>query len=169
MHGLYICPDIDTVTYTLAGVNNIETGWGLKGETWLAMESLKKLGGKTWFNLGDRDLATHLERTRRIMAGESLTEITSDFCRKFKISAQILPVSNDSVKTIVETENGDMDFQDYFVRDQCKAVVSGFRFEGSGQAEPNPMFMEALSDPSLKAVVICPSNPFLSKSSYDTS
>ena len=161
-YGLYISPDLDTLMYTISGNSDTEKGWGLAEESWDFMKSLGRLGGETWFNLGDKDLATHLERTRRIMVGESLTEITSDFCRKFKISAQILPVSNDSVKTIVETENGDMDFQDYFVRDQCKAVVSGFRFEGSGQAEPNPLFMEALSDPSLRAVVICPSNPFLS-------
>ncbi len=160
--GLHVSPDLDTLMYTLSRKADKEKGWGLENETWECMKSLERLGGETWFKLGDNDLATHLERTRRLKAGETLTEITADFCRKFGISVQIVPISNDSLRTKVETANGEMDFQHYFVREKCKAVVKGFRFEGADHAKPNPVFQDALRHPSLKAVVICPSNPFLS-------
>jgi|TARA_B100001964_G_scaffold191647_1_gene214077 LPPG:FO 2-phospho-L-lactate transferase len=160
--GLHISPDLDTLMYTLSGKADTKKGWGLANESWECMQALERLGGETWFKLGDNDLATHLERTRRLRDGESLTEITSDYCRRFGILTRIVPISNDSVRTIVETEDGDMEFQVYFVREQCKAVVKGFHFEGADQAKPNPVFLDALRHPSLKAVVICPSNPFLS-------
>ncbi len=159
--GLLVCPDIDTVTYTLAGVNNPETGWGRAGESWNAMEALTALGGVTWFRLGDRDLALHLERTRRIAAGETLSGVTADIARRLGIRAAIAPMSDQPVRTIVETPDGPLPFQHYFVREQCRPRVTGFRFEGAEAARPGPAFAAAL-ERGVSAVVICPSNPFIS-------
>jgi len=160
--GLTICPDIDTLTYTLAGISNPETGWGRDGDTWQFMASLDALGGETWFQLGDRDLATHVERSRRLAAGETLTRITEDFSRRLGIGPRTLPMSDTPVRTIVETPDGPLPFQHYFVREQCAPVVTGFRFDGAADARPAPGVAEALADGSLGAVVICPSNPFIS-------
>ena len=160
--GLHVSPDLDTLMYTLSGKADPEKGWGLASESWAFMQALEALGGETWFQLGDGDLATHVERTRRLRAGESLTEITSDFCRCLGIVSWIVPVSDDAVRTIVETPDGDLAFQHYFVRERCQPTVSGFRFQGADAAQPNPLFGEALRNPSLQAVVVCPSNPFLS-------
>ncbi len=160
--GLSISPDIDTLTYTLAGINNQEMGWGRAGETWAFMKALKSLGGETWFNLGDGDLAIHLERTRRLAAGENLTEVTQVFCKELGIPTKILPMSDDPVRTIVQTENGPLAFQHYFVRDRCRPAVTGFVFEGAEAAQPNPEIIKALASPELEAIVICPSNPFIS-------
>ena len=160
--GLHVSPDLDTLMYTLSGKADSEKGWGLASESWAFMQALEALGGETWFQLGDGDLATHVERTRRLRAGESLTEITSDFCRCLGIVSRIVPVSDDAVRTIVETPNGDLAFQHYFVRERCQPTVSGFRFQGADAAQPNPLFWESLRNPSLQAVVVCPSNPFLS-------
>ena len=160
--GLYICPDLDTLTYTLAGLGNPETGWGLADETWTFMAGLSALGGETWFSLGDRDLATHVERTRRLSAGESLTAISADFCTRLGISIRIAPMSDEPVRTVVETADGPLPFQDYFVRDKAVPAVSAFRFEGADEARANPVLMNALADPALGAVLICPSNPFIS-------
>ena len=160
--GLHVSPDLDTLMYTLSGKADPEKGWGLASESWAFMQALEALGGETWFQLGDGDLATHVERTRRLRAGESLTEITSDFCRCLGIVSRIVPVSDDAVRTIVETLDGDLAFQHYFVRERCQPAVSGFRFQGADAAQPNPLFWEALRNPSLQAVVVCPSNPFLS-------
>jgi len=160
--GLHISPDLDTLMYTLSGNADSEKGWGLADESWAFMKSLETLGGETWFQLGDQDLATHLERTRRLSKGETLTEITADFCRRFGIESRIVPASNDPVRTIVETPEGELAFQHYFVQKRCQPIVTGFRFQGADEAEPNPEFMELLRNPALKAVVICPSNPFLS-------
>lgn len=160
--GLTVCPDIDTLTYTLAGISNPETGWGRDGETWQFMESLEALGGETWFRLGDRDLATHIERSRRLATGETLTGITGDFSRRFGIGPRILPMSDTPVRTIVETPDGPLPFQHYFVREQCAPVVTGFRFDGAADARPAPGIADALTDESLGAIVICPSNPFIS-------
>ena len=161
-YGLQISPDLDTLMYTLSGKADSEKGWGLADESWVFMQALEKLGGDTWFQLGDTDLATHLERTRRLREGESLSAITVDFCRRFGIESSIIPVSNDPVPTIVKTPEGDLAFQDYFVREGCKPTVTGFRFQGADEAEPNPELLETLLNPLLQAVVICPSNPFLS-------
>ena len=161
-YGLQISPDLDTLMYTLSGKADSEKGWGLADESWGFMQALEKLGGDTWFQLGDTDLATHLERTRRLREGESLSAITVDFCRRFGIESSIIPVSNDPVPTIVKTPEGDLAFQDYFVREGCKPTVTGFRFQGADEAEPNPELLETLRNPLLQAVVICPSNPFLS-------
>ena len=160
--GLHVSPDLDTLMYTLSGKADPEKGWGLASESWAFMQALEALGGETWFQLGDGDLATHVERTRRLRAGESLTEITSDFCRCLGIVSRIVPVSDDAVRTIVETPDGDLAFQHYFVRERCQPTVSGFRFQGADVAQPNPLFWEVLRNPSLQAVVVCPSNPFLS-------
>ncbi len=160
--GLNISPDVDTLVYTLAGLADPERGWGREDETWAFMEALAELGGETWFSLGDRDLALHLERTRRLAAGATLTEITRDIARKIGAYHPIVPMSDDPVRTIVGTENGDLEFQDYFVRRQCGPRVRGLRYEGAASAKPNPSILKALSSSRLGAVVICPSNPFVS-------
>ncbi len=158
--GLYISPDLDTVCYTLAGLANPETGWGRAGETWNAMTNLKRLGAPDWFNLGDNDLATHIERTRRLKAGQPLSQITRGFCAAWGVRHTILPMSDQPVRTIVETEEGDLPFQEYFVHRRCEPRVKGFRFEGADFAEPAPGVMDAVA--SAEAVVICPSNPWVS-------
>ncbi len=160
--GLAVCPDIDTVLYTLAGVANPETGWGRADEGWRAMQTLEALGGETWFRLGDRDIGLHLERTRRLRDGEALSEITADIAQRLGIASRILPMSDHPVRTVVETPGGPLAFQHYFVREQCVPVVTGFRFEGADNARPAPGLSEAFGDPALEAIVICPSNPFIS-------
>jgi LPPG:FO 2-phospho-L-lactate transferase len=160
--GLTICPDIDTVTYTLSGLANPTLGWGRHDETWSFMETLEALGGETWFRLGDRDLALHVERTRRLRAGEALSAITADVCRRFGIGARVLPMTDDPVRTRVRCEEGWLDFQDYFVRQRCQPVVRELAFTGAETARPQPRFLAALHDPALQAVIICPSNPFIS-------
>ena len=160
--GLAISPDIDTLLYTLAALDNPELGWGRRGETWTFMKALGDLGGEVWFNLGDGDLATHVERTRRLAAGESLSEITDDFRRRLGISARLLPMSDDRVGTRLRTAEGWLDFQDYFVRRHCAPVVREIAFAGAEKARPQPAFLAALTDRTLRAVVICPSNPFIS-------
>ena len=160
--GLRICPDLDTVMYTLAGISNRVTGWGQAHESWSFLEALSHLGGETWFRLGDRDLATHVERTRRLIAGESLTDVTSALCRALGIAARVLPMSDDPVRTVVLTESGELSFQHYFVRDACSPTVSGFRFDGVDAARPAPVFIEALGDDANATILICPSNPFVS-------
>jgi len=160
--GLAISPDLDTVMYTLAGLANPETGWGRRDETWTFMNALRQLGGEAWFQLGDGDLATHVERTRRLKAGEALSAITTDFCRRLGIDAEILPMSDDKLRTRLRTADGLLDFQDYFVGKHCEPVVEQIVFEGADAACPLPGFIAALADPNLRAVVICPSNPYIS-------
>ena len=159
-YGLYICPDLDTVCYTLAGLANPETGWGRVDETWSVISNASKLGGPSWFNLGDQDLGTHLERTRRLNEGQALSQITKDFCKTWGIEHTILPMSDQPVRTIVETEAGDLAFQEYFVHRRCEPHVTGFRFEGVESAETAPGAREAIQ--SADAVIICPSNPWVS-------
>lgn len=160
--GLSVSPDLDTLMYTLAGLNNPETGWGRRDETWRFMDALEELGGETWFRLGDTDLATNVERTRRLKAGGTLSQVTDDFCRRLGVGPRVLPMTNDRVSTRVRTPSGWIDFQDYFVRQQCRPAVEAFAFHGADRAQPLPEFLEALSDPSLRAVIVCPSNPFIS-------
>ena len=160
--GLRICPDIDTVSYTLAGIVNPETGWGRAEESGQFMAALSELGGEQWFFLGDKDLALHVERTRRLAAGQSLDVITDDVARQYGIAARILPMSNDPVATQVETADGVLAFQHYFVRERCEPKVTGFHFAGIDSAQPHPELIAALQDENLAAVVICPSNPFVS-------
>ncbi len=160
--GLRICPDLDTVMYTLAGISNRVTGWGQAHETWSFLEALSHLGGETWFRLGDRDLATHVERTQRLRAGETLTEVTAVLCRALGIAARVLPMSDDPVRTVVLTETGELSFQHYFVRDACAPTVSGFRFDGIDTARPTAAFRAALETDATAAILVCPSNPFVS-------
>lgn len=160
--GLRISPDIDTTLYTLADMVNPETGWGQRDESWRFMEAQVQQGGETWFRLGDRDLELHVERTRRLRDGESLSAITDDFARRFGIAARILPMSNEPVSTRVATDQGELGFQDYFVRHQCQPTVRMLRFSGATAARPSPGVTAALSAPDLSAIVICPSNPWLS-------
>jgi LPPG:FO 2-phospho-L-lactate transferase len=160
--GLSISPDIDTLLYTLAGLDNPATGWGRRDESWNFMAALEALGGETWFNLGDRDLATHIERTRRLAAGESLSQITDDFRRRFGIASHILPMSDDAVRTRVKTKDGWLDFQPYFVRHRCEPAITAIEFAGAADARPQPELLAALADPALGAVIFCPSNPFIS-------
>lgn len=160
--GWHICPDLDTVTYTLAGVANPHTGWGIADETWHFMEALERLGGPTWFRLGDRDLATHVHRTQMLRAGETLSAVTRSLCGAYGVATHVVPMCDDPVRTIVETIDGDLPFQEYFVRRRCEPVVRGVRHAGAAQARPAPRFLEALRDPRLRAIVICPSNPYLS-------
>ncbi len=159
-YGLYICPDLDTACYTLAGLANPETGWGRVDESWNAIENASKLGGLDWFKLGDKDLGTHLERTRRLKAGDSLSQITRDFCKAWGIEYAVLPMSDQPVRTIVETDEGELAFQEYFVHRRCEPRVKGFRFEGADEAEPASGAKDAIE--SADAVVICPSNPWVS-------
>ena len=160
--GLHVSPDIDTLLYALAGFDNPETGWGRRDETWTFMAALDALGGETWFRLGDGDLATHVERTRRLKMGEPLSNIVADFSRRFRIEARILPMTDDPVRTRVLTSAGWLEFQRYFVEQQCRPEVRDFSFEGAASARPHRDFVAAMTDPALRAVVICPSNPFIS-------
>jgi LPPG:FO 2-phospho-L-lactate transferase len=159
--GLSISPDIDTLTYALAGIDNPATGWGRRDETWSFMESIGALGGEEWFRLGDRDLALHVERTRRLRLGQTLSEVTADICRRLGIGARVVPMSDDRVRTRVRCDAGWIDFQDYFVRQQCRPVVRELMFDGAAGARPQPDIIKALGD-KVRAVVICPSNPFIS-------
>ena len=159
--GLAISPDLDTVCYTLAGLANPLTGWGRVDETWHTFEGIEKLGGQTWFRLGDRDLGTHLERTSRRKRGEKLSAITQDFCRAWAIEHPILPMTDDPVYTMVATkEQGELAFQEYFVHQRCEPSVTGFRFDGLETALPAPGVLEAIDQAD--AVVFCPSNPWVS-------
>lgn len=158
--GLYVCPDLDTVCYTLAGLANPETGWGRVDETWNTIANIEKLGGPAWFRLGDQDIATHLERTRRLNEGKSLTQITQEFCKAWGIKPVVLPMSDSAVRTMVDTDAGELAFQEYFVHRHCEPRVRGFRFEGAEVAEPATGAREAIE--SADAIVICPSNPWVS-------
>ncbi len=159
---LHVSPDIDTVMYTLAGVANPETGWGRADESWNFMEALGEIGGETWFSLGDRDLALHVERTRRLRAGESLSTITAHFCRGFGLGMRILPMSDDRVRTLIDTGAGLLPFQNYFVERQCAPAVKSVTFDGAQTASVQSELETALQQGDLRAVVICPSNPYLS-------
>ena len=161
--GLHVSPDLDTVTYTLAGRENPDAGWGLAGETWRAMAALEELGGETWFRLGDRDLATHLERTRRLRAGESLSAAAAAIARRLGVAHAVAPMSDDPAPTLVDTrEEGRLAFQDYFVRLGARPAVEALVLDGAERARPSPAFAAALASPALEAVVVCPSNPPLS-------
>ena len=160
--GLAISPDLDTIMYTLAGLDDPQRGWGRRNETWTFMAALEALGGERWFALGDGDLATHVERTRRLRAGEALSAITADFCRRLGIAARVVPMTDDVVRTRLRTKEGRLDFQDYFVRRRCAPRVLEVIYDGAAAARAHADVLAALGDPRLRAVVICPSNPFLS-------
>ncbi len=160
--GLSISPDIDTLVYTLAGLDNPEVGWGRRDETWTFMKALADLGGPDWFRLGDGDLAMHIERTRRLKAGETLSSVTADLARRLGIGPRILPASDDPVRTRLTTSDGVLDFQDYFVRLRCAPEVREIAFVGAETARALPEILDRLADAALRAVVLCPSNPFVS-------
>jgi len=160
--GLSISPDLDTLMYTLAGIVNTATGWGRADESWAFMAALAELGGADWFRLGDRDLATHVERSRRLAAGEPLSAITADFCRRFGIAATVLPMSDDPVHTRVRCEQGELGFQDYFVRQQAEPRVTALQYAGAEAARPVGGLEKLLRDPALGGIFIAPSNPWLS-------
>jgi len=160
--GLHVSPDIDTVLYTLAGISNSTQGWGLQDESWTFMDQLKRLDAPTWFQLGDRDIATHVLRTMRLRAGERLTNIAGDLARRLGVTSVILPMSDDLIPTMVETADETLPFQDYFVRLRCEVAVTGFQFQDIESAQPSPEVLQALKQSDLAAIVICPSNPFIS-------
>jgi LPPG:FO 2-phospho-L-lactate transferase len=161
--GLAISPDVDTTLYTLAGLANTEVGWGRQDETWSFMSVLETLGGPTWFRLGDGDLALHVERTRRLAAGETLTAVVADIARRFGIAARIMPMSDDPVRTMVLTAGaGELGFQEYFVRERCAPAVTKLRYAGAEAARLSGAAAESLHDPALRVIVIAPSNPYLS-------
>lgn len=160
--GLHISPDIDTVMYTLAGLANPETGWGLAGESWTFMDQVARLGGPTWFRLGDRDLATHAVRTQRLNNGEPLSAITADLCRALGVKPTLLPMTDDAVRTIVHSGAQALPFQDYFVRLQCAVPVNRLSYDGAAAATFNPALDELRRTGAPDAIIICPSNPYLS-------
>ncbi len=160
--GLAISPDLDTVMYTLAGVNNPVAGWGRAKETWNFMSALAELGGGDWFRLGDRDLAVHVLRTLALRRGVALSEVTRKLATRLGIRHALLPMSDTPVRTRVLTARGELAFQDYFVRDQCRPRVRGFRFAGSRKAQPAPLLQQIMRSRKVRAVVICPSNPYVS-------
>lgn len=160
--GLHVSPDIDTVLYTLAGLSNQELGWGLAGETWAFMDGVERLGGPTWFRLGDQDLATHAVRTAMLAEGRSLSEITAHLARRLGIGPAIVPMSDEPVPTIVETGEGTLEFQRYFVGRRAEPEVKAIRFEGAAAARPALGAAEAMTRDDLAGILICPSNPWLS-------
>lgn len=160
--GLRICPDIDTVIYTLSGLSDEVRGWGRASESWNFMEAIRQLGGEDWFLLGDKDLALHIERTRRIASGESLTTCIAAIKAALDIAPRLLPVTDDLLRTKVKTDEGLLDFQRYFVDLRCAPIVEAILFAGADTARLNPEVTKALASPNLGAIVVCPSNPYLS-------
>ncbi len=156
-HGLYVSPDPDIVTYTLAGEVDEERGWGLRGDTFRWLESLRRFGHETWFQIGDRDLATHLHRTRLLNEGWSLSAVMADIARSFDVRVRLLPMSDDRVRTVVETDAGDLPFQEFLVHRHASDAVHGVRFEGAALASPAPGVLEAIA--AAEAIFIAPSNP----------
>ena len=159
-HGLHVSPDLDTVMYTLAGLADPQTGWGLEGDTFNALETLHRYGVETWFNLGDRDLATHIRRTQLLRQGDTLSEVTAELCQRLGVTHQVVPMSNDPVRTVLSTDNGELAMQRYFVQLGAEPRVNRVEYVGAGQARPSPGLEAALSEAGL--IVFCPSNPFLS-------
>jgi len=160
IYGLHISPDLDTVAYTLAGLADRKRGWGLRGDSFHCLEALGRLGGETWFQLGDRDLATHLFRTERLRAGVRLDAVTAEIGAALGVRAVLVPMSNDRVRSRICTPSGELEFQRYFVERRARDPVAGVRFEGAEQAAPAPGVLQAIA--SAEAIVVCPSNPFIS-------
>jgi LPPG:FO 2-phospho-L-lactate transferase len=160
--GLHVSPDVDTVLYTLSGLSDRERGWGRAGETWGFMAALRQLGGDAWFNLGDHDLAMHVERSWRLRAGQTLSQITAHTARTLGIAPSLVPMTDDPVRTVVETPDGPLDFQRYFVQARAEPRALRIRFDGAEAARPSPGFAQALARGDVACVIICPSNPYLS-------
>ena len=160
--GVHVSPDLDTLMYSLAGLANPDTGWGVTNETWEFMAALEELGADTWFQLGDRDLATNVERSRLLDSGKSLSEVTEQLCEHLAIAAHIVPMTDGRVRTMLQTDDGFLEFQDYFVRLAARPRVSGIVYDGASLAKGSPAALEALACPDLEAVLLTPSNPYLS-------
>lgn len=160
--GLHISPDVDTVVYTLAGLANIEMGWGLASETWSFMRMLEHVGGETWFKLGDQDLAVHVERSRLLAQDLSLSSITKRFCQRLNVRHRVLPMTDNEVRTVIHSNGTTIPFQDYFVRQKCVPIVERVSYVGAQEAQPLAQVMTSLSSENLEGIIICPSNPFLS-------
>ena len=160
--GLHISPDLDTLMYALSGESNVELGWGRRDESWRFIETLRALGGESWFNLGDRDLAVHVLRSERLRAGESLSSITQQLNAALGTQHSVWPMCEAPVPTIVHTLNGPLAFQHYFVRDRCAPAVTGFEFRDAAAARPLPQLLDWLADPALAGIFLCPSNPYVS-------
>ena len=160
IHGLHISPDLDTVTYTLAGLANPQHGWGIRGDSFRTLEALGRLGADTWFQLGDLDLATHLYRTERLRKGATLAEVTREITRALKVRSMLVPMSNERVRTRICTPSAELEFQTYFVKRRARDRVTGMRFEGASEAEPAPGLLDAIA--AAEAIILCPSNPFIS-------
>ena len=160
IHGLHISPDLDTVTYTLAGLADPKRGWGVRGDSFRCLEALGRLGGETWFQLGDRDLAMHLYRTERLRRGATLTGVTAEITAALAVRSRIVPMSDDRVRTRICTPAGELEFQTYFVKRRARDRVLDVRFEGASEATPAPGVIEAIA--AAEAIVLCPSNPFIS-------
>jgi LPPG:FO 2-phospho-L-lactate transferase len=159
-HGLHVSPDLDTVMYTLAGLVNLETGWGIAGDTFETLGMLRRYGEDTWFNIGDRDMATHIRRTQLLKQGSTLSEVTAELCHGLGVAHRVIPMSNDAVRTMLVTDERELAMQDYFVRRACEPVVQSVRYDGARAAGVAPELMALLDHARL--VVFCPSNPFLS-------
>ncbi len=159
-HGLYVCPDVDTVMYTLSGLYNSETGWGILGDTFQTLSMLGVYGAETWFNLGDQDFGTHIIRTFLLSQGKTLSDVTELLCRKLGLKSHVIPMTNERVSTVLQTEIGDLPMQNYFVQERSNPVVTGIYYDGIDSAQPSAGFAHALDNSS--RIVLCPSNPFLS-------
>ena len=159
-HGLHVSPDLDTVMYTLAGLSDPQTGWGLEGDTFQTLGMLHRYGADTWFNLGDKDLATHIRRTQLLRQGATLSQVTEELCQQLGVAPQVVPMSDDPVRTVLSTEDGDLAMQEYFVKSRAEPRVRGISYVGSESAGPSPGLTKALDGAEL--IVYCPSNPFLS-------
>ena len=159
-YGLHVSPDLDTVMYTLAGLANPDTGWGLAGDTFNALDMLGRYGVDTWFSLGDRDLATHIHRTHLLQQGATLSEVTAELCSRLGVDHCVAPMSDQPVRTFLTTPSGELAMQDYFVRQRCEPRVTGVKYEGSESAMPSPVLRSAMEE--AKLLVLCPSNPYLS-------
>jgi LPPG:FO 2-phospho-L-lactate transferase len=159
-HGLHVSPDLDSVTYALAGLTNPDTGWGVAGDSFRTLEALGRLGAETWFGLGDLDFATHIQRTALLGQGRSLSEATAEITRHLGIECAVVPMSDAPVRTIAITDVGELAFQEYFVHRGCEPRIVGVRFDGADAAQPSPAFAHALA--TADAIVYCPSNPLVS-------
>ena len=161
--GLRVCPDLDTLMYTLSGLANQSLGWGQEDETWQFLDALKRLGGDTWFGLGDRDLATHVHRTALLAQGDSLSRVTAGLMRALGVTTQVVPMTDDPVSTLIHCQNGEtLSFQHYFVRDRCEPLIKGVSFQGIESAQRAPEFERVIAFDELSQIIICPSNPFVS-------
>jgi LPPG:FO 2-phospho-L-lactate transferase len=160
IHGLHISPDLDTVTYTLAGLADPQRGWGIRGDRFQCLEALGRLGGDTWFQLGDRDLATHLYRTDRLRQGATLSQVTAEITAALGVRSTLVPMSDARVRTRICTAKGELEFQTYFVKNRARDKVAAVRFDGAAEAIPASGVLEAIE--AAEAIVVCPSNPFIS-------